>query len=296
MNSFPLVSVGIVTYNQKQYLKECIESVFEQDYPNIEIVVGDDGSTDGTQNMLLEYKTKYPNIQVILSPENQGVTANSNKVHFACNGKYIAWMGGDDLMLPGKISKQVQFMESRPECDICYHDLEVFHSDSGKSMYKFSQKNRPREGDVRVSIRYGTFNGACSTMVRKAKTPHYGFHPLIPVASDWLYWVETLISGGEIYYIDEVLGKYRRHHNNITKKSNTMQQSHIDHLNSCNIIISKYPQYFQDVMYRYSRLLFHFRQYLPYISTLFLSFRMYPNWKSIAGMTGYLLTGGKYCL
>ena len=95
-----------MTYNQKNYLKECIDSILSQDYENIEIIIADDYSKDGTQDMLKEYNQKYPNKFILkLSERNQGITKNSNLAHFACNGKYIAWMGGDDLMLPSKIIK-----------------------------------------------------------------------------------------------------------------------------------------------------------------------------------------------
>ncbi|HHO42468.1 MAG TPA: glycosyltransferase, partial [Epsilonproteobacteria bacterium] len=245
----PLVSVAIITYNQKEYLKECIESVLAQDYENIEIVIADDCSTDGTQDMLKEYDKKYPNKFVLkLSDKNQGITKNSNLAHFACSGKYIAWMGGDDLMLSGKIRKQVEYMEENQECTICYHNLDVFQSDTNETLYYFNKKTK-YEGDVYTSIKYGTFNGACSTMIRASKAPKNGFNETIPVASDWLYWVETLHNGGTINYIDEVLGRYRRHDNNVTKKTSSITQNQIDHLNSCHIILSLYPEYSKVVFY-----------------------------------------------
>lgn len=131
---FPLVSVAVISYNQKEFLRDCINSILEQDYPNFEIVIADDGSTDGTQDMLREYSKKKPRKFVLrLAEKNQGVTANSNAAHSACEGKYIAWMGGDDLMLAGKLSKQTAFMEKNSDCVICYHDLEVFESTSQKN-------------------------------------------------------------------------------------------------------------------------------------------------------------------
>ncbi|ENA5601390.1 glycosyltransferase, partial [Escherichia coli] len=220
-NSYPLVSVAIITYNQKEYLRECIESILLQNYPNLQIVVADDCSSDGTQDLLLRYSQQYPNVFTLkLSEKNLGITANSNLAHFACRGKYIFWMGGDDLMLPGKIAKQVEYMENNPDCTLCYHNLDVFDSATKKNLYYFNHlKKQKINGTIREIIKFRTFNGACSTVVRKDKTPKEGFNELIPIASDWLYWVDTLANGGNIKYIDEVLGKYRRHDNNITKKT-----------------------------------------------------------------------------
>ena len=247
----PLVSIAIITYNQKEFLKECIESILIQDYKNIEIVVADDGSSDGTQEMLLNYEQEYPNLFVLkLAKVNSGITKNHNVAHFACKGEYIAWIGGDDLMMPGKIIKQVGFMEANPNCTLLYHNLEVFFSDGNQKSYLLNSKNNAKEGDVKTVIKYGSFNGASSTMIRRSKAPKYGFDERVQIASDWMYWVEALGNGGEIRYMDEVLGKYRRHANNATSKQNYNAQ--IDHLNSCNILLTKYPYLQNLILYRYS--------------------------------------------
>lgn len=289
-NAQPLVSVAVITYNQKNYLKECLETVLAQDYENFEIVVADDGSSDGTQEILHEYATIYPDKFVLkLAEKNQGITLNCNAAHFACSGKYIAWMGGDDLMLPGKIKKQVDFMESNPDCTICYHNLEVFDSDSNSTLYYFNKK-RKLSGDVRTVIREGNFNGACSNMVRADRTPETGFNILIPVASDWLYWIDSLAKGGEICYLDEVLGRYRRHVNNVTNKSNFISQNEIDHLNSCQIVLSMYPRYFNDVMVSYSRSLLSLRHKLNYLNAVWRSFCIRPSIRSSGALAVYILT------
>lgn len=290
MVDFPLVSVAIITYNQKTFLRECIDSVLDQDYPNIEIVVADDASNDGTQDMLQEYDKEYPGKFILnLSEENKGITANSNCAHFACSGKYIAWMGGDDLMLSSKIRSQVEFMENNPECTICYHNLEIFDSDAGKIISYYNSK-RKFNGDVRTSIRYGTFNGGCSNMVRSCKTPKNGFNITIPTASDWLYWVETLGNGGTINYIDKVLGRYRRHANNISKKTNFITQNEVDLLNTCNIILSKYPHLLADVMRAYAKRLRGLRHKIDYASILWASIKVKPTMKAIGGLIIYYLS------
>jgi glycosyltransferase involved in cell wall biosynthesis len=294
-NKTPLVSVAVITYNQKEFLRECIESILEQDYPNLEIVISDDASSDGTIEMLIEYKKLYPEKIVIISAEmNQGITKNSNKAHFACTGKYVAWIGGDDLMLPGKISKQVEFMESHPDCTICYHDLEFFDDHTKKRLYLKSEKFKLRDCNTSDIVEYGTLNGPCASMVRLSKTPTHGFNESLPVASDWLFWVESMLNGGKMYYLDAVLGRHRRHDNNITNvsQSGVVGQNVIDILNSCNIIMSKYPRYFKEASIRYSQQLVALRKCANYASVLSMSVRIRIRLKYIIALFVYIITLG----
>ena len=292
---FPLVSVAIITYNQKEFLRRCLDSIVDQDYPNIEIVVSDDGSTDGTEAMLRKYSaTSVRPFVLRFAEENMGITKNSNQAHFACTGKYIAWMGGDDLMLPGKISSQVRYMEANPNCSICYHDLDVFDSGSDATLYFLSKKVKPRNGDIRIYIKHGCFNGACSSMVRRSETPLSGFNELLPVASDWLYWVESLSSGGTIDYIDRVLGRYRRHEENVTRAGNAISQNAIDHLNSCNLILLHYPEYLIEAYFVLGTNLRGLRHKLPYLSSLRITLSL-KGWdlKAALGIVCYVFTFGR---
>jgi len=254
----PKVSVAIITYNQKQYLYECIESVLSQDYPNLEIVVADDCSTDGTQDMLKSYQAKYPSLfKLILSEKNEGITSNSNKAFFACSGKYIAWMGGDDLMLPGKLIKQVMYLEERPLHVLCYHDLEVFDSNTGKILRYYNSgrgRIRPREGSGYKLIRYADFMGASSVMTRRLACPKDGFDLRLPIASDWLFWIETAING-YIGYIPEVLGRYRIHQNNI---SIHRSGDCFEEMLTLAIIESKYPHLVKHCRPARARILYSF--------------------------------------
>lgn len=253
--SHPLVSVAIITYNQEDYIEECLDSVLAQDYRPLEVIVADDGSTDRTRAIVLRYAEQHPGVVIpVFAEKNGGVTANSNAAHWACTGKYIAWLGGDDTMAPGKISRQVKVMEGDENVALCYHDLDVFDSESGRTLRLFSALNRPREGGIATVIRYGTFNGGSSTMVRRDRAPD-GYDPRIPVASDWLYWVDSLQGGGRIVYINEVLGRYRRHARNVTAESAATRRLLLDHLLTCAIIIVRMPQYAAEASYAAARLL-----------------------------------------
>ncbi|SHG48618.1 Glycosyltransferase involved in cell wall bisynthesis [Flavobacterium micromati] len=287
----PLVSVAIVTYNQKEYLRECIESILNQDYPNKEIIVADDGSTDGTHEMLLDYEQKHAGLFILkLAVKNLGITKNHNVAHFSCSGKYIAWIGGDDLMLPGKISKQVQFMESNPNCTLLYHNLDVFYSEGFQDSYLLNSSSSAKEGDIKTMIKYGSFNGGSSTMLRRSQSPVIGFDERLPIASDWMYWVDALGNGGEIKYLDEVLGRYRRHSNNVTSQTN--YNAYIDHLNSCNILLAKFPHLHKEILYRYSENLraLRYKEDSNYCNWLKASIMVNLNFKSLIAYVLYYIS------
>lgn len=245
------MSVLILSYNQEQFLRECIDSVLSQDYPNVQIVVSDDGSTSNVADFLRDCAQQHPGrMEVVLHPVNTGITANSNRGLALCRGKYVTWLGRDDLYMPSKVSRQVQYMEAHPECTICYHNLEIFDSDTGRTLGTFNNNDNAYSGDVRTVIRHGTFNGALANMWRADHVPSHGFEPSIKMASDWLFWVEVLAQGGEIHYLNEVLGRYRRHAGNVTKRRFIL--THMEHLRTGVIITRRYPRYWRDVLFRYT--------------------------------------------
>ncbi len=212
------VSVAIITYNQRDLIPETLQSVLTQDYDDFEIVVADDGSTDGSQELLLDYQRRHPNIiKLVLSEQNQGITKNCNKAFFACTGEYIAWLGGDDLFYPGKLKAQVAAMEANRDCPLCHHALRMFDSDSGKTLAIIAA-NHPPKRSLQEVLWAGLRIAASSVMVRRACCPADGFDETIPVASDSLFWLETLYHGPALH-IGGVYGGYRKHADNVTNKS-----------------------------------------------------------------------------
>lgn len=218
----PLVSVMVPTYNHERYLGECLESILAQDYRPLQVVVSDDHSSDGTAKIMGRFAQRYPNEVVALYGRRRlGVTGNSNRALKACTGQLLALMAGDDLMLPGKIGAQVERMMEDPDCGLVYHDVLVFFEDSKREAYRWSsvRSNRPREGGAEVLIRHGSFVAGCSIMVWRKDVPPGGYDAALPVASDWLLWVETLHRAKKkMRYIDAVLAAHRRHGSNVTSR------------------------------------------------------------------------------
>ena len=112
------VSVVIPTYNRAEFVREAIASVLRQDYPDVELVVVDDGSSDGTAAVVREFGTAVR----YLWQENRGVSAARNRGAAACAGDLIAFLDSDDLWMPGKVAAQVAYFEAHPEAQACHTD------------------------------------------------------------------------------------------------------------------------------------------------------------------------------
>lgn len=217
----PKVSIGLRSYNQKEFLRESIESVLIQDYENMEIVVGDDASTDGTQDMLRDYEKKHPGLfKLIFNEKNLGNPGNGNVILTQCTGKYIAWLDGDDLFLPGKIKKQAEFMENHPDCVICYSNAEHFYESNAKKSVNIygdgANELIPREGGVEILFKQEFYVLPSAAMTKRDGTAKWDTR--MRRASDVLFMIETALNG-KIYYLPEVLTRYRRHEGNITNFS-----------------------------------------------------------------------------
>lgn len=122
MNEKPLLSVALITYNQEEFIAECIEGMVNQktDF-SFEIVIGEDCSTDGTRAICKQYKEKYPElIRLILPESNLGMMGNWINTINSCEGKYIAICEGDDYWIDeNKLQKQVDFLENNPDYTLC---------------------------------------------------------------------------------------------------------------------------------------------------------------------------------
>jgi len=143
-NLQPTVSVAIIAYNVEKYLVAAVESVLNQKTNfKVELVIGEDSSTDNTRKIALDYRDKYPNIIKVLLPEkNQGLTPNSIATQNACNGTHIALLDGDDYWTNvNKLQVQIDFLENNPEFSGVAHQAEVFFDDVEGMNHPFGDNN-----------------------------------------------------------------------------------------------------------------------------------------------------------
>lgn len=135
MSNFPLVSVHMITYNHELHIAKAIEGVLNQKTDFfVELVIGEDCSTDNTRHIVSEYQRRFPHIiKVITSNDNVGMIKNSIRTALACEGKYIAYCEGDDYWHnPDKLQVQVDFLEQNPEYGMVHSNANLFNTSTDK--------------------------------------------------------------------------------------------------------------------------------------------------------------------
>jgi Glycosyltransferases, probably involved in cell wall biogenesis len=207
----PLISVIIPNYNYSKYLREAIESVLEQTYPNIEVIVVDDGSKDNSKEILESYEGKIKTV----FQKNQGVSAARNNGAAISSGEFLAFLDADDVWFPTKIEKQVQKFLSDEGLGLVHVGVEEINAD-GKGIRTLLNG---LEGNVSHEFllfeRAVILGGGSGFMVsRKVFEEVGGFDPRLSTSADWdiFYRVSSRYRVG---FVPEILLKYRVHNSNM---------------------------------------------------------------------------------
>ena len=260
-----LVSVCMITYNHENYIKETIEGVLMQktNFP-IELIIGEDCSTDNTRKIVLEYADKYPNIIRPLLPEkNLGMMNNFIETMQTATGKYIALCEGDDYWTdPYKLQKQVDFLEANEKvmavstnssvCDLNGNTIQsekvVIPPDNKEGIYNlhdFFDKNFQYSTNTVV---FRNLNMDFLTKeIQRMSNPFLG---------DWILWV-LLHMQGDFYFLNDVTAAYRINPNSITHTVNAVKRWEWDFIirrQLMEILPKEYHVYLKDNWYPYFKL------------------------------------------
>ncbi len=136
MSKIPLVSIVTPSFNQAQYLEKTIQSVLNQDYPNLEYIVIDGGSTDGSVEIIKKYENQ---ITHWVSEPDQGQTDAINKGFEVATGEILAWLNSDDLYYPNAIKDAVDYLVDKPLVSMVYGDCD-FIDGFGQVFGKFDAR------------------------------------------------------------------------------------------------------------------------------------------------------------
>lgn len=219
----PLVTIAVLTYNSSEYVLETLESVKRQTYPNIELIISDDGSKDDTvskcRNWLEENKGRFVDVKLI-AEKNIGVSGNTNRALYKANGEWFKDLAGDDILPTDAVENHLSFIEAHPNVNY-FFGKEIFFYGS------FSDSNfRPK----RMPFRY-VFFGEGVTAKRQynlltrlffgAPTASFGrtsaiksvggYNERIPLTEDGPLYLALTKAGYKLGYMD-VFSVYRRIH------------------------------------------------------------------------------------
>jgi glycosyltransferase involved in cell wall biosynthesis len=204
-SAIPKVSVMVLTYNHGNWLAECLESIVSQqtNFP-FEIIVGDDASTDGiTTNILRDYAQRFPDLIIpVIRDKNIGGCANLISIQSKTRGEYIASCDGDDMMLPGKLQKQSDYLDNRQDCSMVGHQTK-FLLPNGKLVAGVRSIRHPINLLKMLEIGCPFVN---STKMYRRSAVH--FWTTTELFVDFLWHIDHALSG-LVGIIDEELGIYR---------------------------------------------------------------------------------------
>lgn len=212
MEIYLKLSVALTTYNHEEYISDSLDSILNQQVDfNYEIVIGEDKSTDNTFAIIKSYAARYPEkIRILERNSNIGYTKNLNDTLRQCKGEYIAIFDGDDIMLPNKLQKQVEFLNLHPEFVMTGHDVRAFDSKTNKTIRYISPGRKKSFYTLEDLIKHGSFFANCSKIFRKAALPESDIDENIKFIADW-YITMQIVKEGKIGYMWEVLSNYRIH-------------------------------------------------------------------------------------
>lgn len=251
-----LVSVCVITYNHRNYISQCLESILMQqtNFP-FEIILGEDESSDGTRELCIEYANKHDKIKLLLRSRKDVIYINgkpSGRFNYiesakAASGKYISICEGDDYWTdPHKLQKQVDFLEANPDYAICFHEAKKLYEDGTETLFNNIGHD-------------ATFNFYHLTQRNFISTASYVFrvhdhlHPLPGwfsklSAGDWgLHLLNA--TKGKIFFMNECMSVYRIHSAGMWSSMTPEQacKKEIEIMDQLNAAFNyEYDKYFQE--------------------------------------------------
>lgn len=212
----PLVSMVIPVFNQGEFAVQAIDSVLSQRYPHVQAIVVDDGSTDGTAELVA---SRFGDRITLIRQNNAGPSAASNAALRVARGEFIALMGGDDLCTPDRLSHQVSILSSG-EWDIVLSRPDLI-DENGEPLddARYPVFFEPRRHDSIFASLFFDDNYFCApsaTMHRRVVDAIGGFHAGLIQLQDYDYWLRATGQGLRIGLFDHRVVKYRRHVGNLS--------------------------------------------------------------------------------
>ena len=211
MQNFPLVSVICLCYNHEEYVVEALNSVINQAYPNIELLIADDFSSDNSVSVIKSWLESHPDITFITNETNLGNTKTFNTLAKIATGEYIIDLAADDILLPNCVEKQVTTFQNSgyKKLGIVYGNLIEIEANGNFLRNYYTNEDEPKSGDIyKMVIGRTTKICSVSSMIKKSVLEKSDFYDENLDYEDLDLWIRVS-RNFEFEYIPEVLTKKR---------------------------------------------------------------------------------------
>jgi glycosyltransferase involved in cell wall biosynthesis len=206
----PLVSVIIPTYQHASFIREAIDSVLRQTFKDFELIVIDDGSTDGTKEVLNGYENKLE----YFYQKNAGLSAARNDGIRASGGNYISFLDADDVWLPNKLEIETKFLDQHPSTSMVYSNYIYFGARKGSRNSGFEGRSLPSGRAFRALFLQNPISSS-SVLIRRTVFDKVGlFYQSLTQCEDLDMWLR-ISKDFDIEHVDIPLSKYRLHTSNM---------------------------------------------------------------------------------
>lgn len=211
-------TVVVSCYNQKNYIHECLQSIIDQETDfEFDILISDDCSTDGTQELIAAFQLQYPEqIRIIQRTKNVGPVINYIELHQSATGDVVFHFDGDDVMLPGKLQKQFNLFRDNDTVNLVFHRAQYFSDDGSyrsETGTPYSTQGSFLYFDANDLALWGSITVHSSYAYRRSSRK---FNQIPVDFMEWFFAMDSLLPEGQGVYIDEVLVKYRCNLNGTT--------------------------------------------------------------------------------
>jgi glycosyltransferase involved in cell wall biosynthesis len=208
----PSISVVVATYQAEEFIAEAIDSILAQTYPPDEIVVVDDGSTDGTGRILAGYGSRIR----VIRQENRGYPMAMNRAIQEASGEFVAPCGADDLWEPQKLEWQAQALDTNPEVGVLFGHAVFFGHVEGDHVRPTGSGVLDGQALLKDLFRTNPINMP-SALIRRDLLGRVGWFTDGFLADDFEFFFRCLRAEVIFFYEPRTLVRYRRHDHNITK-------------------------------------------------------------------------------
>jgi glycosyltransferase involved in cell wall biosynthesis len=215
-----LVEACVITYNQADYIIECLNSILEQNLNSeFRIIVFDDCSTDRTSELLDHYSNEN-NIKMVINEQNLGVSKNFKKCVNQSTAKYVAICEGDDFWNDQlKIQKQLDALENNPDCSFCFTDVNTHENNKITGIHPNFGKAKQKFSGIDLADHPGSIAQTCSLVIRRKFLEDIPEWVLKSSTLDWCLQL-YLSKYGPAIYLPETTATYRIHDQGIWSKLN----------------------------------------------------------------------------